>query len=312
MLQTALVAAVAWYIARDVIGHVAPFFAPIAAAVCMWATNAVRAQLAAEMVLGVGLGIASGSLVYHVLGTGPLAMFVVVATALAAALLPGRDFTLHRPMFVNQTMISAILVLTLPHSGIGTSRLADALIGGGIAATFSLLIFPRNPLAALRDAQADVLSTLRELLSQLPGRSHDSGWLLAAAATAHQDLARLTEARGTAEQLARLCPMRWPLRAQTRTADAHAAQLSLLTASVLQLGLVITTIGEPLPEGPRTAVTELAAATSALLDDRHSQTAAHTACARRHVGATSRTVQLTATIESCIQELDRVAGAEKR
>ncbi|MGV0749603.1 hypothetical protein [Mycolicibacter minnesotensis] len=61
ILQTALAAGMAWYLARDVLGHTAPFFAPIAAAVCMWATNVVRAQLAAEMVVGVGLGIGLGS-----------------------------------------------------------------------------------------------------------------------------------------------------------------------------------------------------------------------------------------------------------
>ncbi|WP_238158822.1 hypothetical protein [Mycobacterium sp. MFM001] len=32
--QTAIAASLAWYLARDVLGHHNPFFAPIAAAVC--------------------------------------------------------------------------------------------------------------------------------------------------------------------------------------------------------------------------------------------------------------------------------------
>ncbi len=307
ILQTALAAGVAWYLASDVLGHPAPFFAPIAAAVCMWATNVVRAELAAEMVVGVGLGIGLGSLVNMVLGTGPIAMSVVVLVSLSAALLIGRGFLQHRPMFVNQTVISAILVLSLPHSGIGTERLFDALVGGGIAATFSILIFPRNPVVVLRDARIEVLTAVHDILTQTHSHTGDSDWMLSAAAELHHRLARLTEARGTAEQLARVCPFRWSLRDATRAADRQAAQLSLLATSVVQLARTITGTAEPLVEPVREAVGELAAAASALTRDEPVAAAAHATSARRHtVVAQSGNAALTGPIDTCIDELDRV------
>ncbi|QZA08065.1 FUSC family protein [Mycolicibacter heraklionensis] len=308
ILQTALAAGAAWYLARDVLDHAAPFFAPIAASVCMWATNVVRAQLAIEMVIGVGLGIGLGSLVNMLLGTGPIAMAVVVLVSLSTALLVGRGFLQHRPMFVNQTVISAILVLSLPHSGIGTERLFDALVGGGIAAIFSILIFPRNPVNVLQDARVEVLTAVRDVLAQTHCHTGDSDWMLSVAAALHDRLARLTEARGTAEQLARICPLRWSLRAATRTADRQAAQLSLLSTSVVQLARTITGTAEPLNEPVQEAVGELAAAASALTRDETAAAAAHVTSARSHtvVAQSSNAPLLTAAIDTCIDELGRV------
>ncbi|WP_409427999.1 FUSC family protein [Mycobacterium sp. SMC-11] len=310
ILQTALAAGMAWYLARDVLGHTAPFFAPIAAAVCMWATNVVRAQLAAEMVVGVGLGIGIGSLVNMLLGTGPIAMTVVVLVALSAALLIGRGFLQHRPMFVNQTVISAILVLALPHSGIGTERLFDALVGGGIAAIFSIVIFPRNPVAVLADARIEVLASVHDILTQTHCRTGDSDWMLSVAAALHDRLARLTEARGTAEQLARVCPLRWSLRTATRTADQQAAQLSLLATSVVQLARTIIGTAEPLDAPVQQAVGELATAAAALTHDEPAAATAHTTAARSHlvVARSSNAALLAAAIDTCIDELDRVIG----
>jgi uncharacterized membrane protein YgaE (UPF0421/DUF939 family) len=170
ILQTALAAGMAWYLTRDALGHTAPFFAPIAASVCMWATNVVRAQRAIEMVVGVGLGIGLGSGVHILLGDGPVAMAVVVLVALSMALVIGRGFLLQRPMFVNQTVISAILVLAFPHGGIGTERLFDALIGGSIAVVFSIVLFPKNPPAVLRES---VDAAIGELAAAASALTHD-------------------------------------------------------------------------------------------------------------------------------------------
>lgn len=308
ILQTALAAGVAWYLTQDVLGHAAPFFAPIAAAVCMWATNVVRAELAIEMVVGVGLGIGLGSAAHLALGTGPIAMAVVVLASLSAALLIGRGFLLQRPMFVNQTVISAILVLAFPHGGIGTERLFDALVGGGVAATSSILVFPRNPLAVLRDARTSVLAALRDILTQIHSHSGDSDWMLTVTSVLHNRLARLADARGTAEQLARICPLRWSLRGATRAADRQAAQLSLLATSVLQLARTVTGTDESLTDPVRVAIGELAAAASALTDDDPTPAAAHAASARNHtvVSKPSNAALLAAAINTCIDELDRV------
>ncbi len=243
--QTAVAAGLAWYLARDVLGHHNPFFAPIAAAVCLWATNVVRAELAVEMVIGVTLGIGIGIGVHALLGSGPIAMGVAVLISLCIADLIGRGFMRQRPMFVNQTTMSAILILAFPHTGVGPERLFDALIGGGLAVVFSILLFPKNPLTVLRGARNGVLTALRDILAQIDSRADGSAssapeWALAVADRLHRQLARLIEARGTAIQLARVCPRRWPLRDATRAADRQAAQLALLASSVLQLARTVT------------------------------------------------------------------------
>lgn len=308
IVQTALAAGLAWYVTRDLLGHTAPFFAPIAAAVCMWATNVVRAELAIEMVIGVGLGIGLGSGVHALLGAGPFAMAVAVLLSLSAAVLIGRGFLLQRPMFVNQTVISAILILAFPHGGFGTERMFDALIGGGIAVIFSIIVFPKNPLRVLRDGRVEVLAALHGILTQAPSHAGDSEWLLTVAAALHHRLARLAEARSTARQLARVCPRRWSLRDATRAADRQAARLTLLAGSVLELARTITradrSVGEPAAE----AIRRLAAAASALACDQLAPAAAHTKVARSQTGVPqpSDSALIAAAIDTCIDELDRI------
>ena len=69
-LQTSVAAGLSWYLAHDVLGHPQPFFAPIAAAVCLSISNVLRAQRAVQMMIGVTLGIGTGTLVQGLLGTG--------------------------------------------------------------------------------------------------------------------------------------------------------------------------------------------------------------------------------------------------
>lgn len=184
--QTTVAAGLAWYLAHDVLDHREPFFAPIAAAVCLWMTNRVRAELAVEMIIGVALGIGAGTVVLAVFGAGPIGMGAAVMLSLTLAVLIARSFSTQRSMFVNQSVISAILIMAFPHTGLGVERLYDALIGGGLAVVFSILLFPKNPLAVLHDASGELLTALHDILAQICCRSTDSaspdqGWALSAA-----------------------------------------------------------------------------------------------------------------------------------
>jgi uncharacterized membrane protein YgaE (UPF0421/DUF939 family) len=319
IMQTAVAAGLAWYLTHDVVGHEQPFFAPIAAAVCLWATNVVRAELAVEMMIGVAVGIVLGTGVHAVIGAGPIAMATAVLLSLSVAMLIGQGFTAQRPMFVNQTVISAILILAFPRPGFGVERLFDALIGGGLAVVFSILIFPKNPLTVLRDARGGVLTALCGILGQIDYLTDEStpaapGWTLTAADRLHRQLARLIEARGTARQLARAAPLRWPLRSAVRTADRQAAQLALLANSVLHLARTVTAgsnvslLAEPL----RAAISDLAAPGAALAGDEAAIAAAHVASARRRTAGVQPDPQITteilqaAVIDTCVDELQQV------
>ncbi|MBO0865417.1 MAG: FUSC family protein, partial [Mycobacterium sp.] len=305
------------YLGRDVLGHHNPFFAPIAAAVCLWATNLVRAQLAVEMMIGVGLGIGVGTAVHAVLGSGPIAMGTAVLISLCAAVLIGRGSMPQRPMFVNQTTMSAILILAFPHTGFGLERLFDASIGGSLAVVFSILLFPKDPLTVLRDARSCVLIALRDILGQIRCVASDSAldWAVAAGDQLHTQLARLVEARKTAIQLAQVCPRRWSLRRAVRTADDHAAQLALFAGSALQLARTVTSgsnTSHPLAGPLRAAVTDLAAAGAALAASDPLAAAAHAASARHHIATldsatrTAPDMRVAAVIDSCAEQLLRV------
>ena len=163
MAQTA-VAAAPYFIAHSLVGHVQPFFAPIATTVSMSTTTELRAQRAVQLFAGVLLGIGVGAGVAALLGTGPAALGVAVFVALCAALAIGRGFIAQGALFFNQAAVAAILILTVHTDAEGTGRVIDALIGGGVALVFSLLLFPADPNSVLRrGSQAVFAACEREL-----------------------------------------------------------------------------------------------------------------------------------------------------
>src|SRR3984885_15088987 len=164
LLQTSVAAGLAWYVAHDVLAHPQPFFAPIAAAVSLSTSNVLRAQRAIQMIVGVTLGIGTGALVQGLLGPGTLSITLAALFALLAAVFIGQGYIGQGMMFANQTVVSSILVLALYRSGVGWERIDDALIGGGLAVVFAVLLFPANPLVVLRSARIGVLGTLRGVL----------------------------------------------------------------------------------------------------------------------------------------------------
>jgi len=165
IVQTAIASGLAWYIANDVLGHPQPFFAPIASAVCLSISNVLRAQRAVQMIIGVSLGIWMGALMHGLFGTGVIPIALTVLLALGVAVMIGRGFIGQGMMFVNQTVVSSILVLALYRNAVA-ERIDDALIGGGLAIVFAVLLFPANPLTVLRRARVAVFDALHDVLSR--------------------------------------------------------------------------------------------------------------------------------------------------
>jgi uncharacterized membrane protein YgaE (UPF0421/DUF939 family) len=140
IVQAALAAGLSWLIAVHIVDHRAPFFAPVAAIVCLGITLGQRVRHAIELIVGVALGIGVGDLLISAIGTGPWQIAVLVALAMSLAVLldGGAVITV-------QSAISAVLMATLylPDGTSGLNRLVDGLIGGGIG----LLVvgaFPRS------------------------------------------------------------------------------------------------------------------------------------------------------------------------
>jgi uncharacterized membrane protein YgaE (UPF0421/DUF939 family) len=243
--QASVACGVAWYIAHDLLGHPQPFFAPISAAVSLGASGIMRGQRALQLIMGVALGIVIGIGVQAVVGEGPVALGVAVFVSMCLAAVIGRDFTGTGAMFVNQTAASAILVIAFHRTGSGSERLIDALIGGGVALTMAVLLFPAAPMPLIRDATRAVFAALGEALDHLgevlAGQTNpDAAWTLSTGQRIHDRLATLTDAHSTAVRIVGLAPLRWRDRMPVRRAEAHWGELNLLAGTVLSLLRVAT------------------------------------------------------------------------
>jgi hypothetical protein len=206
ILQTAIAGAVAWELARLVPGHDRPLFAPIIAIVAMGISSGRRARQAVRLVLGATLGIAVADVLVAVLGDGPLQLGLILFVSLVLARLLSSE-----AIFVTQAGISALLVVAVERQtqGLAPERLIDALIGGAVALVMALLLFPIDPVAAVRKTAADVFGGLRLVLGEAAGalREGDVDRALAAR-TRRFDEARLDDAVSLGLDAARLAPLR--------------------------------------------------------------------------------------------------------
>jgi Fusaric acid resistance protein-like len=155
LLQATAAATAAWVIAKYVLDHEQPFFAPIAALIALNTSLGERGLNAVRLLQGVILGIVIGELTLAALAGGYASMAVAIfaATALARALGGTR-------IVIAQAAVSAILVIALADAEAGVERLIDAVIGAGVALVFSQLLFSPEPVALLRRAEAAVLERI--------------------------------------------------------------------------------------------------------------------------------------------------------
>ena len=72
ILQTAVAASAAWYLAALLLGHEQPFVAPIAAVISLGATAGRTGRRAVEWFFGVTFGLAVADLLMFAIGTGPI------------------------------------------------------------------------------------------------------------------------------------------------------------------------------------------------------------------------------------------------
>lgn len=153
ILQTAIAAVGAWYIAVLLGVEHRPAFASIAAVVSLGAAFGERRQRAVQLIAGVMLGIVIADLLLRVIGGGLPQIGLLVVLAMAAAVVLGGG-----EMLVSEAALSAILVATL--SSTPEVRLLDVLIGGGVALAVHTLVFPPDPVLGVARATSAVFGEL--------------------------------------------------------------------------------------------------------------------------------------------------------
>jgi uncharacterized membrane protein YgaE (UPF0421/DUF939 family) len=163
VVQSAVAASVAYLLAIFVLGHERPFFAAVAAVVCLGVTLGQRARRAVEVVFGVAFGLMVADLLVLIIGTGVAQIGVVVLLAMAAVVFFGGG-----PLLVNQAAISALLVVVLqpPNETFDPARFLDALVGGGVALVVNYLI-PINPERLVERAARPIFDELAVVLQDI-------------------------------------------------------------------------------------------------------------------------------------------------
>ena len=159
IVQCALAAGIAWFIAKDLLGHPTPFFAPIAAVVSLGTSYGQRLRRVVEVTLGVAIGVLVGDLLVLWVGSGAWQLVLIVALAMSTAfLLDGGQ------LFTTQAAVQSIVVSTLvPDPGAALVRWTDALVGGAVALVAATVV-PAAPLRRPRQQAAQVARKVAELL----------------------------------------------------------------------------------------------------------------------------------------------------
>ena len=168
LVQCAVAAGVAWWLATDVFRHPSPFFAPIVAVVCLGMSYGQRLRRVFEVAIGVAVGVFTADVFVHVAGSGPWQISAVVLVSMAiATLLDGSA------VIVTQSAVQGIVIAALVASpGQAFGRWTDALIGGGIALVAATVV-PQAPLRRPRVAAAEAVRKIGELLRRAAASARD-------------------------------------------------------------------------------------------------------------------------------------------
>ncbi|GAA1606197.1 aromatic acid exporter family protein [Kribbella hippodromi] len=206
--QCALAAGLAWALARYALGHKQPFFAPVAAMVCLGFSFGQRLRRVAEVMVGVAVGVGVGDLFVSIFGTGIPQIVFVIALAMSVAVLLGAG-----NLMTTQAGVQAAIVTTLlPNPASGFSRWLDAVLGG-LVALAAATIAPAAAIRRPRQQATGVLNELAEILIETADglRARDEEAITDALRRARASESRLDDLRSAAAEgvaVVRLSPFR--------------------------------------------------------------------------------------------------------
>ncbi|WP_370893377.1 aromatic acid exporter family protein [Janibacter sp. GXQ6167] len=274
ILTAAFGAAIAWWIARDVLSHPQPFFAPVTVVVCLGLTYGQRIQRVAELVVGVAVGVLVGDLFVAVVGSGVWQIAVIASVAMAIATVVGAG-----PLLTVQAGVQSIIVTTLvaqPEQAF--SRWLDAVVGGVVALILAMAA-PGSPVRQPRREAAEVVAEVADILRECAAALVDLDPVAAdrtlARARASEDLlTQLKQAANEGLSVVALSPLHARSRPEVR---AIAGLLEPLDRSVRNLRVLARRVdilvrdGQRVPEEYIELLESLADVVSALAEELRDQ-----------------------------------------
>lgn len=271
IVQAGIAAGLAWFIAKQLVGHPQPFFAPIAAVISLGVSLGQRMRRSVELVVGVSIGIGVGDVLISLIGTGPWQIALVVMLAMSAAVLLDSG-----SVIVLQAASSSVLVATLipPATAGGWTRMVDAAVGGVVGIVVALLL-PANPLTVAHRNGRVVLGALADALRGVGGAvaRQDEAMcsdVLAQARKSQQDIDGMRSALQAGGEIARYAPIRWHRRGELERYDVAATPVdrALRNTRVLaRRALAALRDEEPVPRPLPALLEELAGAVALLRDE---------------------------------------------
>jgi len=205
ILQASVAASLAWLFATEIVGHSAPFFAPISAVITLGLTVGQRRRRAVELAIGVSVGIFIADLLVRAIGTGTWQVGVVTGLAMLAATLVGGG-----TLLASQAGASAVLVATLqPPEGFDFTRSLDATIGSATGLLVGALLLPIDPVRLVREGLGPVVDRLAAVLGLMADAledrdARDAERALAAVGRVDAQYQHLTETLSEAGDAARI------------------------------------------------------------------------------------------------------------
>lgn len=269
ILQTAVAACLAWFLAVVLLGIDRPTFAPIAAVISLGLAVSERGRRALELTLGVAFGVAIADLLVSFVGVGAIQSGLLVALVMVVAVFLGRG-----ELGVNETAISAMIIMITfraSDADLPIDRFLEALIGGGSALLINALL-PVSPERMVVEGAHPVfeesVTALEEVAAALDeGNAQRAQAAYAKAQEIDMRVSALKEALAAGQETARLAPSRRPSLGHLKLYAAVADQIDLTVRDVRALARDAITVVEPGSPAPRPfprAVRSLARATEAL------------------------------------------------
>lgn len=265
--QTAVTAGLAWILASELFRHQNPFFAPIAAIICLGGTFGHRMRRGVEIALGVAVGIAVGDLFVQLFGQGAWQVVLVVGVSMALATLLGAG-----QLMTTQAGVQALVVtLLLPDPTQGLERWLDAVVGC-VVALLVATIAPSSPLRQPGKLAAAILAEVAATLDATAAalRLDDEAAadrVLERARATEEQLQMLAEANREGLAVIRQSPFR---RGQLPEVQAYAQLLDPLDRASRNLrvlarrAVVLVWRGQHVPAGYLELLTRLGRAAAAM------------------------------------------------
>lgn len=269
ILQCAISAAIAYFVAGGLFGHPTPFFAAIAAVIVLGQSFGQRLERSVEVVAGVAVGVLIGDTFVHLAGPGYWQIAVVITVAMATATLLDAGVG----MTATAGIQSAVVAILVPPPGQAFIRWTDAVIGG-VVALLAATITPASPVRQPRLKAADVLRDVAGALTDTARALRERDVALADATlerarSLESELEELQDSADDGLAVVRTSPFR---RRHAPAVLFIAELLDPLDHAIRNLRVLIRRatvalrVGEHVPKAYIDTVVELAQVTAAMAD----------------------------------------------